>query len=130
METTVKIKRTKAYKVVLSTGDPVQIEQEEIQKLIDNAHVKGVIVFKRGIVNPSFIVSVVEDKDRMEAWVRECKANAEISDGYTQGDRARERGVKALDSIFEGSLREQLRAGGIAAAKQLGMEVEEKKLLG
>lgn len=122
-EQTVRIVRTKAYKAIMSTGDPIQLEQEEIEKVLAGANQKALIVVKRGVINPAFLVSITDDKDRVKAWVDEINRGAYIDDAMTrtQGDEARERGMKPLASIFEGKLQEQLRESALEKAKELGI---------
>ena len=56
----------RGYKIVMSTGEEVKIDHEEIEVVMLGAQVKGMIRVKQGIVNPSFIVSVLPDKDRKD----------------------------------------------------------------
>lgn len=127
----IRIRRTRAYKVVMSTGEPVQIEQEEVQKVIAGALGKGLILVKRGMINPAYIVTVVEDGERVRAWNTEGSYNAVEADGMTQGEKARMRGMKPLACIFEGEVGERIRKGAIESAKALGLEMStEQALLG
>lgn len=53
------------YKVNMSKGEPVLIDEEDLQKLEDNINEK-LIRLKQAIINPSFMISIVptgeEDK--------------------------------------------------------------------
>ena len=128
-EQKIYIRRTKAYKVIMSNGDPIQVEQEEIEKVLAGAQAKGLIVVKRGIINPAFIVSVVDDKDRLQAWHKQTNYSAIEADGTRQGDKYLREGLKPLDVIFEGTIARQLKASAVDSAKKLGMEVSDKSLL-
>ena len=49
----------------MSVGDAVKIDADELDKLVSGFG-RGLIAVKQGIINPSFMVSVVPDKDRIE----------------------------------------------------------------
>lgn len=100
MSESIKVTRTKAFKVVMSKGDPIKIDEEEIDGVLEGLNKGSVIIVKRGIINPSYLVSIEQDKDRMEAFNRDCQATFREEDGETQGDKAYKRGIKPLDSIF------------------------------
>lgn len=56
------------YKVVMSNGPEVAIESEEaLQKFLEEANSgKKLVLTKYGVINTSFIVSVVRHKEKME----------------------------------------------------------------
>ncbi len=56
----------RGYKIVMSTGAEVKIDQDEVAKVMGGIQRGGMIAVKQGLVNPSFIVSVLPDKDRVE----------------------------------------------------------------
>lgn len=128
MNDKILIRRTRAYKAIMSTGDPVKLEQEELNKVIASANQKGLVIVKRGMINPAYLVAIVEDGERMEVWGREKGYSAEDDDGRRQGDKARERGLKPLACIFDGKIAEQLQASAVKSAKELGMSVDAKLL--
>lgn len=72
------VRRTKAYLVQMSRGEPVQIDQEELPKVIASMQSGKPCVLKCGIVNPSYITSVVPDGKRMEAFVHDCRYDSEL----------------------------------------------------
>lgn len=57
----------KIYKIVLSSGDPISIYEEEITSIVESIH-RGdkIVITKRGIFNPSFYVEIVLDRKAME----------------------------------------------------------------
>ena len=55
----------KGYKAVMSTGDVIRIDGDEIGKVMRGVNGKQAVMVKQGLINPSFLVSVVIDKDRM-----------------------------------------------------------------
>lgn len=54
----------RGFKAVMSTGDDVQIEQDEIDTVIAAAAAGRLIRVRQGIINPSYLVSITEDKRR------------------------------------------------------------------
>ena len=56
----------KGYKVVMSTGGEVKIDADEVQNVMGGIQRGGMIAVKQGLINPSFIVSVLQDKDRTD----------------------------------------------------------------
>lgn len=119
------IRRTKAYKVVLSKGEPIQIDEEEVLKVIESANKGEIAVVKRGVINPSYMVSIEEDKERVGQWLKETG----YGDG--QGEQIRQRGIKGLKPIFSeshplyGALKESMAKN----AKQIGI-TQKKQLTG
>lgn len=71
------MKQTRAYLVVLSKGDPIKIDQEEFDKVINGISTKAPIIVKRGLINPSYVVSVISDKERMREWNENRKYNVD-----------------------------------------------------
>lgn len=113
MSDTIHIQRTKAFKAILSRGDGIQIDEEELDAVVEGMNTGKVIIVKRGVINPSYLVSIERDKDRMEAFNRECNATFREPNGKTQGEIAYERGIKPLESIFG-----QTKVGKAIEAKQ------------
>jgi hypothetical protein len=54
----------RAYKAVMSRGDDVQLDPSEVALLMRGAEEGSIVRVKRGIINPSFLISIVEDKSR------------------------------------------------------------------
>lgn len=109
MENTKTIRRTKAYLVQMSKGDPVQIDQEELPKVITSMQSGKPCILKRGIVNPSYVTSVVPDRDRISLWLEETKYDT----------TKRTLGMKPLAELIDRD--EVLAQLGAAQPKRLGM---------
>lgn len=78
---TIQIKRTKAYLVQVSRGDAVQIDQEELPKVVAAMQSGAPCVLKRGIINPSYVTSVVPDRERIEAWLHDSRYDNKLREG-------------------------------------------------
>ena len=102
----VKVRRTKAYLIERSSGKPIRIDEDELPKFMQGMQAGAFMVFRQGGVNPSYVTGIIPDRDRVEAWVKEC------SYGHGQGEAIRAAGMKQLDDIFEGTnIKEALQSG-------------------
>jgi hypothetical protein len=61
----------KYFLIVMSRGPDIPIDSEELPKVIQALQTKQPAIMKRGMFNPSFWISTVEDIDRREGWNRE-----------------------------------------------------------
>lgn len=95
MSEPVKVVRTKAFRVTMSKGDPIKIDEDEIDGVVEGMNNGSVIIVKRGIINPSYLVSIDPDGERIQEWNRDCQRSY-----GGQGELARKNGIKSLDSIF------------------------------
>lgn len=107
------IGRTKAYKVILSTKTEVKCDQSEVQRVIEGIGTGGIIKLKQGLINPSFIVAVVEDEERLKDFrekVWDADRHNHQDREYHGGKNQRQlpSGIKSLSDIFSGT---QLKAG-------------------
>lgn len=118
MTDAIKVHRTKAFKVVMSRGDAIQIDEDEVDLVVEGMNTGQAIIVKRGVINPSYLVSIEQDKDRIEAFRRDCQATYVEDNGKTQGLIAYEKGIEPLESIF--------------GKTKIGLALEEKhkKMLG
>lgn len=91
------MKITKAYIARLSGEAYVKIDGDEIEKVISGMESGRPILVRHGLINPSYIIGIMEDRDRTREWNDECDR------GFGEGDAARERGMKPLRNIFEGT---------------------------
>lgn len=100
-----ELQRTKAYRVFLSTGGSIRIDEEEIEKVFNGMAEGAIIMVKQGLINPSYVTGVSLDDERMQEWRRECQYNApsETDPELTQGQVAKQRGVKPLKDIYGNS---------------------------
>ena len=106
----VKIKRTKAYLVQVSRGEPVKIDEEELPKVIAALESGRVAILKQGIINPSYVTSVVADKDRIETYMHDVN--------HYRSETALRLGMKPLAELI--NREEVLKQLGAPAAKRLG----------
>ncbi len=90
-------KLTKAYIAVMSNRDNIKFDQDELDKVAMGMKKGAGIWVRRGYINPSFVVNIVLDVDRMRDYANECNYGGE------QGDRARTNGMKPLKTIFGGT---------------------------
>lgn len=84
-----------AFLITMSTGDPLPIDRDELEKILRAISTKQACVLRSGIFNPSFYVSVVKDRARTEAFHQDIK--------YLQGEerkQAIEAGPRILKNIF------------------------------
>lgn len=89
MATKEPIKR--AFKAVMSKGDDVRLDPEEVPFVMAAyAAGKGAHV-KQGFVNPSYLVSIVEDKERRIAFIEDTKYD----------DKRRGLGMEPLKNLLE-----------------------------
>lgn len=81
-----RVEPLKAFKVVLSSKDEVKCDADEIKALVEGISTGNIIKLRRGLVNPSFLVAVLEDEDRRVSFQRE------IDDVIRHNEHAREYG--------------------------------------
>jgi len=60
------MERKRAFKIIMSRGNPLQIDEDELPKLKQAIQTGQPAVFRQGIINPSFYVSVIEDNERLK----------------------------------------------------------------
>lgn len=104
----VLLKREQCFKVILSTKTEVQCDRDEIQRVIEGIKTGSIIKLKQGLINPSFIVAIVEDEKRRMEFVEQVNTitrhnhqDAEYHGGKDQ--RALPSGIKSLNDIFASS---------------------------
>jgi hypothetical protein len=85
--------KNKGFLVNLSRGEAVQIDADEVDKVVASAGKGAVVVVRRGIINPSYFVSITPDNERLDRWWDDTKHNM----------AAREAGLPLLKSVFNGT---------------------------
>lgn len=90
MSDQLNMKKTIGYKVVMSRGDDVQIDTDELDNVILAIQKGTPVRVRRGIFNPSFYVSIVKDEKRVIDFLEETKYDKE----------RRNEGMKPLKDIF------------------------------
>jgi hypothetical protein len=68
--------KNKKYIVNMSKGK-VQIDEDEVQKLLKSLESGSVAIFRQGMVNPSFFVSVEPDEAKMDELREDLKYKIE-----------------------------------------------------
>lgn len=100
-------KNVKAYRIVMSRGDDLQIDEAELEKVFNAIATGSPAVLKRGIFNPSFYVSVVFDEKRVMEFIDEYRSierHNEQQRKYHDGTNIKELpGFVPLKDIFEGT---------------------------
>ncbi len=82
----------------LSNGADVPIDKDEVDKLLQGVSRGSMVRVRQGLINPSFIVAVIPDKERIKTFMEDTKYQDENS-------RARrENGLERLRDIFDGVL--------------------------
>jgi len=94
-----------AYLVEMSNKRNVKVDPDEIGKVYNGIASGSIIRVRQGIINPSFIVDVVLDEDRVKQVriekreVEEHNRLAEISAGGLE--KRNFKGLERLNDIFE-----------------------------
>ncbi len=84
--------KNKAFKVVMSRGDHIPIDSDEIGSVIQSIQQGKPCVVRSGIFNPSFYVSIVKDEKRHDDFLEDTRHHP----GH------REAGPPLLKNIFDG----------------------------
>lgn len=89
---TVKIKETVTYglKVILSTKHEIQIDPDEVAAVMEAISSGSIAKVKQGIINPSYVVAVVEDVKRKHDFIEDTQYDKE----------KRGQGMKSLSDVF------------------------------
>lgn len=84
----------KGYIIQLSNKAEVQIDADELNVVIQGIKNGGMIRVKQGLVNPSFIVTIVVDQKRINNFLDDTKYDDEVS------QERRKQGLEPLKDIF------------------------------
>lgn len=82
----------KAYKAVMSRGDDIKLDAQEIPLVLEQAPLGRLIRVRQGLINPSYLISIVADTDRLERFYDDIK--------YRSDDERRNAKMKPLKDIF------------------------------
>lgn len=82
--------KPKAYKVITSAKVTIRIDEDEVQGLFSAIQTGNPFLARDGLINPSHIVAVVEDKERVQNWIEDTRFDEE----------KRLKGLPILRSIF------------------------------
>lgn len=91
------MRKTKAYYAVMSSGDPMKIDEDEIDKVADAAQKRSFVFVRGGMINAVHIIGIKIDQERIKEWFRECAYGDET------GAKARENGITSMENIFSGT---------------------------
>lgn len=91
MDAQITIKRV--YKVVLSTKDQVKVDPFELEAIMAAMGSGSLVRVKQGIINPSYVVAVIEDEERRAKFLEDTK--------YPQDSERRAQGMEPLADIFK-----------------------------
>ena len=91
-----KYKETITYglKVILSTKHEIKIDPKEVEIVLEAIASGSIIKVRQGIINPSYVVAVVEDEKRKIEFFENTK--------YDKASR--NQGMKRLGDIFNKDL--------------------------
>jgi hypothetical protein len=81
---------TRGFKAIMSTGEEIKIDADEIEVAQRAVATGQFIRVRQGIINPSYLVSIVEDKHRRIEFLEDTKYEP----------HKREGGMKSLADIF------------------------------
>lgn len=91
----------KAYKLMLSNGVQIKADEDELDKVKEAIKTGSWGKVRQGMFNPSFLISIVEDTDRLEA-LDEANARLENSRRLNPGKEYPESiKFKPLKDIFD-----------------------------
>ena len=79
------MKRTRAFKVIMSSGNPIKIDEEELEKVKLGINTGKPVIVKQGLINPNFLVEIVSDEERVNEWVEITKHNFGYEDEIKNG---------------------------------------------
>lgn len=63
----------RCFKIKCSNGIEIQIDEDEIEKVMENLGTKNFIKVRRGVFNPSFFVALIEDRERRNEYFADYK---------------------------------------------------------
>jgi len=67
----------KHYKVYLSSGEPVTIDEDDLIKIEQNLSTGNLIRLKKGIINPSFVVLIIPTRKE-----EDIEEENRVTEGY------------------------------------------------
>jgi hypothetical protein len=70
--------QNKPYKIIMSRGDHIQIDADELPNVLKGIVEKNPVIVRRGIINPSFYVSIVKDEERWRNFKENTKYDKQL----------------------------------------------------
>lgn len=71
----------RAYKAVLSTKHEVKIDEDEIDLVIQAVADGQLIRVRQGVINPSYLATIIEDTERRDRFLEDTKHHPERRKG-------------------------------------------------
>ena len=62
----------------MSRGDHIQIDADELPNVLKGIVEKNPVIVRRGIINPSFYVSIVKDEERWRNFKENTKYDKQL----------------------------------------------------
>ena len=94
-----------AYKVILSNKIEIKIDQDELQGVIDIMGSGSIVRVRQGIFNPSFVVAIVEDEDRLERFYEAQDNRRKYNELHPEEEPKPIIGFKPLKNVFDKELK-------------------------
>ena len=92
----------KAYKILLSNKAEIKIDEDEIDAALNAIATGSVGKMRQGIFNPSFLVAIIEDEDRLERLHEAIRLAEKHNELFPDKQRPLPEGFKKLEDIFSG----------------------------
>lgn len=91
------------FLVQLSNKTEVQIDSDELMLITEGIRTASPILLRRGIINPSFIVCVIPDEERMNNFMQGIPGIQGGEEYLAERARRRAEGPTKLKDIFKES---------------------------
>lgn len=102
----INIEKPKAYIVKMSQkGMDIQIDSDEVQQVVSGIVSGQPIKVRKGIINPSFYVGIVEDVERISNYISRLNdviANNDSNERFGIGEKKQLPQFEKLNDIFSG----------------------------
>ena len=102
-----KEKNVKAYRIVMSRGDDIPFDEDELQKVYNAISSGQPAMLRQGLFNPSFYVSIIFDEKRVMEFIREFNETVRHNEQqkmYHDGQNLKQLpGFQPLKDIFAGT---------------------------
>jgi hypothetical protein len=92
-----------AYKIILSNKTEIQIDEDELKFVVEAINTKSMCKVRQGLFNPSFLVAIVEDEQRLEDFKEEQRKRIDHIKMYPEKKDILLTGFKNLRDVFSQS---------------------------
>lgn len=62
-----------AYKAVMSRGDDIPLDPSEVELVTRGVQAGQIVRVKQGLINPSYLISIVQDKERIDRFFEDTR---------------------------------------------------------